>query len=522
MSSNPVLNDELWPKLLQQVAAAFNEVTLNRGYNYFKQQYVTRMVRTEDRVIEAEVTGSDEYLVKLKLDKVSSSSCTCPVQDCCKHMAAVLMELADRHGYPASQLVNAKHHLKRAAETAASSKSQLGQLPEKDVSGWHAFLEEYTSHIKPTSYDQRMYADVLRSQLQGIRNVPYSAADGVYFELHQELFRVRKVKELTAQATVHYYSSYAFFRVYDELHTWLQYKSSLFDFTVAEDRLSQTLSYVRQQMAEDNGKLYLDYGLYTAMWKLWIAPKGKAVSDHWATQELQAMETQAGSNAMSLSLSAAKAFLYLCQSRGTEAWETLESSGMLKQATGSLLLPFLEQMAAAGDWGTLVDWLIRTASSFYGPRTKELDGYIDYWKQAVGHVPDAEKALWDVMEDMLPHSASIIEHLLYERRQWKPWIELQIVQEHDPLYHRVSVLQPIEKDNPSLLLPYYHQAIDRYVALKNRQDYKSAVKLLKRLEKLYKKLKQPERWDRFLTGFTDRYNRLRALQEEMKKGKLLQ
>jgi hypothetical protein len=142
-----------------------------------------------------------------------------------------------------------------------------------------------------------------------------------------------------------------------------------------------------------------------------------------------------------------------------------------------------------------------------------------YVKECVG---ECISSWWNVLEGMLPHSSPIIEDLLYEQRKWKPWVEMQILQGHDPLYHRVSVLQPIEKEEPSLLLPYYHQAIDHYVALKNRYDYKLAVKLLKRLEKAYKKMKQAESWDRFFTGFVDRYSRLRALQEEMKKGKLLE
>ncbi|MNT90218.1 hypothetical protein D3C72_2310820 [compost metagenome] len=56
---------------------------------------------------------------------------------------------------------------------------------------------------------------------------------------------------------------------------------------------------------------------------------------------------------------------------------------------------------------------------------------------------------------------------------------------------------------------------------KNRHSYKAAVKLMKRLAKLYKKLKREERWEEFLEVFTSRNSRLRALQEELRKGKLI-
>ena len=91
----------------------------------------------------------------------------------------------------------------------------------------------------------------------------------------------------------------------------------------------------------------------------------------------------------------------------------------------------------------------------------------------------------------------------------------------EPLDFRVSVMQPIEKHEPELLLPFYHQAVERYILLKNRVSYKAAVKLLKRLSKLYKKIKQEERWEQFITAFASRHSRLRALQEELRKGKLI-
>jgi uncharacterized Zn finger protein len=82
-------------------------------------------------------------------------------------------------------------------------------------------------------------------------------------------------------------------------------------------------------------------------------------------------------------------------------------------------------------------------------------------------------------------------------------------------------LQPIEKDAPELLLPFYHQAVERYIAHKNRDGYKAAVKLLKRLSKIYKKMKREEPWEQFITALAVRNSRLRALQEELRKGKLI-
>lgn len=519
MSANPPLNDEQWSQLLKYAADSYNEVTLSRGFQYFKQQYVTSLNITGNRVVQAKVTGSEDHKVTLLLEQLSSSYCTCPVHTNCKHQAAVMMELADRLGYPASQIVNAKQHLLRAAATP-SAVSLLKELPHMDVYGWYEFMNQATSFVKP-GYDQGMYIEALRNQLSNVMKgpTPFTEMDLIYFELHQHLFILRKVIELSTLGSLALNLSYTTYRLYDEVHAFLRQKATLFDFTLSAERLKQTFSCLRQQLADEKGHKYLEYGLYTAMWKYWISPQPEA--NYWVSQELNAMEQQTP-DMDSSSLAAAKAFLYLHQAKSSEAWAALEASGTIAKAPASLLLPFLNLLSSSGEWGALVDWLMRTASHFYGPMTKERLAYMGYWKEAVEHVPEAAEQLWNILEGMLPHSTPVIEDMLYERHNWKAWIEMQILLERDPFYHRVSVLQPIEKEAPELLLPFYHQAIEHYVALKNRQNYKAAVKLLKRLVKVYKKMKQIERWDHFFSRFMERNSRLRALHEELKKGKLLE
>ena len=159
--SSPIINDEQWLTLLEYVAETYNDVTLSRGFTYFKKQRVTSLIISETQFVQAKVEEeeSEENRVTLNLDKPLSSQCSCPVP-ACKHMAAVWMELGDRLGYPASQIMNAKMHLKRTTSTT-SSESTLIQLPNMDVSGWQKFLNHYTSLIKAT-FDLGNYVEMLR------------------------------------------------------------------------------------------------------------------------------------------------------------------------------------------------------------------------------------------------------------------------------------------------------------------------------------------------------------------------
>lgn len=519
MSASPILNDEQWLLLLNYAADSFNEVTLSRGFQTFKQQYVTSLSLADNRTVLAKVTGPEDCKVTLQLEQLEASECTCPMRTCCKHQAAVMMELADRLGYPATQIVNAKKHLLRAA-AASSSDSQLQELPLMTVDGWYAYMNQATSLVSP-GYDQGRYIDALRERLSSLMksSAPFTESDFIFFELHQRLFMLHKVVELIAQGSSAQYFSHATYRLYDEVRVFLHRKAPVINLTHSAERLKQTLSCLRQRIMEEKGQEYLEFGLYTAMWNYWIAPQLER--DYWTAYELNALEQLPTGNDTP-SLAAAKAFLYLHQSKSSEAWGALEVSGVLEKAPPVLLLPFLNLLSGSGDWVALVDWLKRTASHFYGTMTRERLLYVEHWKEAVEHVPEAEKLLWNALEEMQPHTTQVIEDTLYKRHHWKAWIEMQILLGKDPFYYRVSVLQPIEKEAPELLLPYYHQAVEHYVGLKNRRDYKAAVKLLKRLAKVYKKMKQPDRWDRYFAQFVERNSRLRALHEELKKGKLLE
>ncbi|MEC0213863.1 hypothetical protein P4H70_33625, partial [Paenibacillus ehimensis] len=96
---------------------------------------------------------------------------------------------------------------------------------------------------------------------------------------------------------------------------------------------------------------------------------------------------------------------------------------------------------------------------------------------------------------------------------------LQLSNRVSPLDLYSLDLQTVEKHDPSLMLPLFHQAVERCIAEKNRTAYKNAVRLLKKLHTLYKKLNRSNDWDDFIYRLAMKYSRLRALQEELRKGK---
>ncbi|WP_127579409.1 SWIM zinc finger family protein [Paenibacillus koleovorans] len=526
MNSNPVLNDEQWGQLLSQIPRLYNDVTLSRGFQYYKQQVVTSLVQKEDRIIQAKVAGSETYHVTLRLDRLHASTCSCPVHVHCKHLAAVMMELADRIGYPAAQILNANSAIKldevrkQKQQMPAVSQEELNALPGTDVFGWHAFLTKREAHIK-LGYDLLVFTDALRADIRGIphNRIPFTVNDSHFFSLHEELFIFAQAVRSTQNGSS-YYTPMALNAVFEELLNWISVRSAQFHLPDTETRMLQTFGYMRSQMAVEPGQSFFFYRLYTMLWKLWLEPHPERdrivrLEAEAADKQLSHAETPA-----SPSLALARGYVLFHAGNYEEAWQALSSLGTGIRSVARLYLPFLERLAAEEAWEPLLDWLMKSTSAFQRGLQVEMDAYLSCWKTLIAHRPEAEQRLWDALEELLPYSRRILEDLLYEQGKWKAWIELQLVQDTDPFYHRATVFAPIEKEAPEALLPYYHQAIDRHVSLKNRDSYKAAVKLLKRLKKVYKRLKQEERWARFLARFTERYSRLRALQEEMAKGKL--
>lgn len=236
---------------------------------------------------------------------------------------------------------------------------------------------------------------------------------------------------------------------------------------------------------------------------------------------LEAAETAVERSPSKPGLLLAKSWMHFFMKQDQEAWSFIQAASSVYYSRPNELLSFLQALFQGKEWARLIQWLVEIGPLLDNPRNNSMREYLYYWETAVEHLPEAEPQLWDTLVRMLPGSRAIYEETLHTYGKWQQWMDYQLNIGKDPLEFRVSVLQPIEKQAPEVLLPFYHQAVERYVLEKNRSSYKAAVKLLKRLAKLYKKMKQEERWELFLDTFAGRYSRLRALQEELRRGKLL-
>jgi hypothetical protein len=121
----------------------------------------------------------------------------------------------------------------------------------------------------------------------------------------------------------------------------------------------------------------------------------------------------------------------------------------------------------------------------------------------------------------LPYSFADYEYLLFERGQYERWGELQAFVGLDFYNLPKDRVKMIEKERPEVLLAMLHQAAQSEIAQKNRSSYRMAVRHLKKLRTLYKKLKRVDDWQYFLDTLLVKHRRLRAFHEECRRSKLI-
>ncbi|GMK37259.1 hypothetical protein PCCS19_03120 [Paenibacillus sp. CCS19] len=574
MDMDYMLDDGAWRLLLEGVAARFDELTIIRGFQYYKQGRVEELALRDDGVhVDARVKDNRMYDVAVDLDDLAARECNCSANRACTHMAAALMRYAELCGRPIQALANARTALKSAAagvkpgaaldggrgvaragaeEAASETSSRTGsgdianrgaaptapwrdrptlteaELTELTVAKWH---ERFQARRGPMHLHIRtaQEANELLADLQAMRpELPWALEQ--LFTLHALLFVLEQITKPTQadwrQSGLFkgYHTQLALDGLRAKAQSLLEDKLAMADeSSIYWERLMETVVFLRERMLTEDKTLGCFSALYASMWLSWLGPDsaGSAALYELEMRQLQEAEAALGPSLSRLPWTLSLCLLLLYLSRDAEARALLAQAGRKLMLRLEHLAPLLGVLERAEQWALLRDWLEESGPLLAGFRGEDLAPYGDYWAVVVEKLPEAEPAMWRTLQAMLPFSRSVYEDALAALGRWDRWIDLQMCMGQDPLSFRATALKPIEKEAPELLLPFYHQAVERYVLQKNRDGYKSAVKLLKRLAKLYARLKKGERWEQFIDMFASRNSRLRALQEELRKGGLL-
>ncbi|MCT8137866.1 hypothetical protein H1D32_08935 [Anaerobacillus sp. CMMVII] len=80
-----------------------------------------------------------------------------------------------------------------------------------------------------------------------------------------------------------------------------------------------------------------------------------------------------------------------------------------------------------------------------------------------------------------------------------------------------KLLKVVMKQKPELLLPFFHQLVERLVQKKSRVHYEEAALYIKQLKSIYMKLDKQQIYNTYVTGLKQRFKTYRAFIQELKK-----
>lgn len=89
-----------------------------------------------------------------------------------------------------------------------------------------------------------------------------------------------------------------------------------------------------------------------------------------------------------------------------------------------------------------------------------------------------------------------------------------------PHDYKLRVAEAAEKDHPQVSISFYKEMAEQAIERKHRSAYQEAIERLKRIKTLYERQKASSEWDSYIQSLRTKHERLKALQEELRKARL--
>ncbi|MWC28600.1 SWIM zinc finger family protein [Paenibacillus sp. MMS18-CY102] len=541
--------------LLQTLESELAEHVLpavaERGWDYYIKGRVQSVKLVDGDTLIGAVRGTDMYSVMLDVGHFGYSTCTCPMADYCKHMAAVYFAACGKSGMRSPEDARRRLLGLAAPEKLSDQPSGTNSQPEKSHSNG-------ADHRKIVSRMEEQYGEAwrqcrytlhpLQSVLLGLKGYARDWDKPIqkYEWMLAILFTLRQAEKAftLVDPFSKYYQQMSFTRMAEP---WIEQYESLAseqhhwrDWTDEQsDWFDVVTEYARNQACDEWNELFRWDFLYLSL------TSGRLDDDRWRDAERSRLErkgaevraieqpavssapaVQAGGSGGEAAKSKEKAPFPPIALAALDMFEGRDSDAAKRLATAPIepIEPLVQMYAqtrlAERNWDSFQVWMQfffeRRAKS---ANTRALVPFLFLCREADLAQPDNPQWMqW--MVAMLPYSYSSLADHWIELGRFSDWADLQLLMGMSPEDLDAKDLREATNAEPQALLPIYHQAIDDAINSRNRQGYKTAVKLMKKLEKLYKAMKQPEPWSRYVMLVSDKYYRLRALQEEMAKGNI--
>lgn len=509
---------------LLRIRSYFSEAILNRGWDYFRGRAVSHLQKDGHRA-QAIVFGTKSYKVELDLNNFLASSCTCPYDDFCKHMAAVLFEMARTRTENLALLIPQHQRTlvpKRDTRQDASFKVMNQPRETESVDEWHKKFGRLLDKSERKGWTScEVFLHKGRTEL-----FPYAenwAPDirALYY-VHVGMYLLGELDEMHRQFNNQYYQDRHFVRSVTE--RWIE---NLHD-TLSNLQIDQHSKGYQECLTDtirDLSRAAFPQQETVAAWAQFyrILWGSIPVNEEIIGQEILRLqaEKERPDRTFEQQKLILQALIHLLIITDQDEHAMAAAERELHLLEMDDVFDYLRSFTVYQKWGRLHKWLRLLKPSSRTFQRSLIYQYIDCWRSLMreGYIEDGE---WEqILADLLPASLYEYLQLLLQQNRFREWVDLHLWYESDPLALDKGDLSLVADGDLPSLLPLYHKAAERLIREKNRDAYKRSVKILKKLKAHYRKLKQLPRWEQFIEKISMKYKRLSAFQEELRKGKLL-
>ncbi|MGJ7920790.1 SWIM zinc finger family protein [Neobacillus sp. LXY-4] len=505
---------------------------VQKGLLLFRQGLVHQLRFDGDKV-SASVQDVTPVYVKLDLEDLEASTCSCPVEGFCRHQMAVFFQALAQVGSVATWVEDWRQPLK-----ARNSATILGMQTARDLlkstKKLEANYEDWTATFSG-SFESIMYG-------QGRPN-PYVVGDlfNVYWRrvkadspvelewryLYELIAAVQSFLMLAGLSEEFGHTDSMVDRYYRNLfHTMIEdvekamIRLSVSSMPFAFDGFIEKLKDdARGLLAVNKVVEYEGIHLYRLLWSQMFK------KSQWRGEERQRLYVELERCDGDLPLLLGLVHQHILARNDEQA---LDSLAGLETKVVPYLLYWMEVLSSQKEWKRVGPFVEQFVSRLH-PYLEFLGDY-DACVDFTGLAMDLVAPYCDVLDRVdlfertlvqcLPYSFRVYDTFLYKQGSFEKWIELQAFIGFDLHYMDSERIKEVQKREPAALLPLYHQAIQASIELKNRGGYREAVRMMKKVRTIYKKLDRLEDWERFFELLQIQTKRLRAFQEECIRGKL--
>lgn len=463
--------------------------------------------------LSATVTDDEEQYVRFMVNE-QESSCSCFDTGLCVHKVAVIFDLYLQF-YSLTEWMNTWRR-------KATSQMQL-KIAKRTPEEWHATLQTLLQPMKEIDLGENPSIFIHKFSIVNQKAAPLYPFEWEWRPLFDLFYRLNALK--ISWSYVSYYldndaRSFSYGKWYvrnwlteqlnhieDSLHA-LSTKRRLFETDPFYDYLQLA---VRALIVDEQTMFQERFRVYRQFWQFLFTDK--------LTREKEVEALAAIQHGPKEQLLAYFGIL----NGELDSLQSLDSFISTEQLANWLpLADVAEEEDEVEALALLMDALIPYVGEYFNTYIQPSDR-----PQFVRHIDgllESADLSEEVRESMFFHygkaGSEAYADFLIERERFTEWAAL--MQRYNISYEiaEANGLKIALRDDPAAALPLLHVYTLKFIEERNRQSYRRAVRVMKKMKSSAKKSGKTEFWNAYVEQLRIKYRRLRALMEEIEKGNL--